>query len=103
MTSPKRKILNLDPNLSSRILLILLVLAMVAFTIWISGPIPDKNVDLTASPTPQPVVLNAGTVEATPANGLLEKTPTTGVIFVVVAVIVILFAGTLIASRWNKN
>ena len=103
MKSPQKKLLNLDPILRSRILLILLVLAMVAFTIWISGPVPDKNAAPTAIPTPLPLVLTPGAIEATPVNVLLEKTPTSGVIFGVIIVMVILLGGTLIASRGNKG
>jgi len=103
MTTPKPQKPKSDSILRSRIFLILLVVAMVAFTIWVSGPVPDKNADLTATATPIPVTLDAGTQAVTPVVDIIEKTPTTGVIYGVIAVVLILLIGVWISIRLNKN
>jgi hypothetical protein len=103
MTTAKRIVNFLAMIFRSRIFLMLLVLAMIAFTIWVSGPIPDKNATLIATSTPHPAILTAGTTQTTPVIEIMEKTPTTGVILGGIIVIVVLFVGTFIVSRNYKN
>jgi hypothetical protein len=89
--------------LRSRIWLILIVLAMVAFTIWASGPVPPKDAELTPTATTAVVTPKAGEVVPTPVVEIIEKTPTTGVIYGGVIVMLILVIGVLISVRTIKN
>lgn len=91
-------------DLRSRIWLILIVLAMIAFAFWASGPIPDKNAPLIPpTSTPNTVTPKAGLLTPTPVIEIIEKTPTTGVIFGVIVVVLILVIGVLISLRSSKN
>ncbi len=92
---------NQHSELRSRIWLILIVLAMIAFTIWASGPVPDKNAPL--YPTPTLSALSTGTVMPTAVPEIIEKTPTTGVIFGAILVALIVVVGVLISLRAAKN
>ncbi|MEA5078628.1 MAG: hypothetical protein VB013_08670 [Anaerolineaceae bacterium] len=101
--NPKTQKRNSD--LRSRIWLILIVIVMIAFTIWASGPVPDKNAPLYPTPSPTAPVLTpkAGTPMPTPDIEIIEKTPTTGVIYGAVFVSVLLVAGVLISVRTMKD
>lgn len=99
----KQKTANQHSELRSRIWLILIVLAMIAFTIWASGPVPDKNAPLYPTPTPTLSALSTGTVLPTAIPEIIEKTPTTGVIFGAVIIVLILVVGVLISLRAAKN
>jgi hypothetical protein len=83
----------------SRILLFLVVILMIAFTIWASGPIPDKNAELTPTATPNLLAQNNGAA----AVEFIEKTPTTGVIYAGLLVVVILLVGVGIATKTSKD
>jgi hypothetical protein len=94
-----------NSELRSRVWLILIVMVMIAFTIWASGPVPDKNAPLYPTPTATAQMLTPkdGTPMPTPEPEIIEKTPTTGVIYGTVLVSVLLVAGVLITLRSIKD
>jgi hypothetical protein len=94
-----------NSELRSRIWMILIVLVMIAFTIWASGPVPDKNAPLYPTPTSTAPVITPkdGTPFPTPEVDMIEKTPTTGVIYGAVFVSVLLIAGVYITMRSIKD
>lgn len=94
-----------NSELRSRIWLILIVMVMIAFTIWASGPVPDKNAPLYPTPTStaQIATPQSGTPMPTPEPEMIEKTPTTGVIYGAVLVSVLLVAGVLLTMRSIKD
>ncbi len=101
--TPKAMKNDKNTDLRSRIWLILIVLAMVAFTIWASGPVPPKDADLTPTATTAVFTPKAGVATPTPVVEIIEKTPTTGVIFGGAIVLLILLIGVLISVRTMKN
>ncbi len=94
-----------NSDMRSRIWLVLIVIVMIAFSIWASGPVPDKNASLYPTPSPTAPVLTpkAGTAMPPPDIESIEKTPTTGVIYGAVFVSVLLVAGVLISVRSMKD
>ena len=94
-----------NTELRSRIWMVLIVLVMIAFSIWASGPVPDKNAPLYPTPSPTAPVITPkdGTPLPTPTNEIIEKTPTTGVIYGAVFVSALLVAGVLITVKSMKD
>ena len=98
----KRK-LKIDPELRSRVLLVLLVLILVSTTIWISGPLPKRDSEGMII-TPQTTITNdlLLTRNNKPVD-ILETTPTSGVTLAGLGVVVILLVGTFISLRSQKQ
>jgi hypothetical protein len=94
--------LKAEPGLFSRVLLVLLVIALVAFTMWISGPVPSDE-ELAGIPaitqTSSLSVTGQATVEPEP---IIEQTPTSGVLAGTIAIVVIIFVGTLV-TIWQMR
>lgn len=90
------------PGLLSRMLMVVVIIFLVGVTIWISGPIPQRD-EYGAIITPQPTIttsLQPAGVRIAPE--ILETTPTSGVILAGLGVIFIILAGTAISIRSQK-
>lgn len=103
--NPQRKSFlkfKIDPGLLSRLLMVIVIVFLVAITIWVSGPLPQRD-EYGVIITPQPTA----TTFMQPADNrvapeILETTPTSGVILASLWVIFIILAGTAISIRSQK-
>ena len=117
MNSKKKGLhsIKLDRGIVSRILLILLVIGMVIFTIWISGPVPPKdntriitkpyrtaNGHSQSSPTSANMTGDQTAIETNASNEpriapevASDQVTTTGVVFGTIAIVLIITVGTL--------
>ncbi len=124
MNSKKKKLhsLKMGSGIVSRILLVLLVIGMVIFTIWISGPVPPKDDNRTitksnrtamgqnqesstASNTndDQAMMGSKATNEAHVAPEVAsDQVTTTGVVFGTIAIVLIITVGTLL-TLWQSR
>jgi len=104
--SPLKKFwskLHIDSVTWSRILLVLLVLLLVAATIWISGPLPQRDSEgMIITPQAQPTTISLLTDNHYRAPDILETTPTSGVVLGAFGVVLIILLGTFIAERNQK-
>ena len=94
--------LKLSREITLRILIILMIFVLVGLTIWLSGPVPDKET-FVATPTQTPTA--APVMVSTPTSNIqlvLEKTPTTGVVVGTIAITLIILAGVFIYLRREK-
>lgn len=125
MNSKKKGLrsIKIDRGIVSRILLILLVIGMVIFTIWISGPVPPKDDTRiitkpyhTAMGQSQETLIASNktgdqTVMDTMAIAEPYVTPevtsdqvtTTGVVFGTIAIVLIIIVGTLFTLWQSKD
>jgi type IV secretory pathway TrbD component len=91
--------LNIYPGLLSRILLVIVVIFMIGVTIWISGPLPERD-ETGAIITPQATATsNLPNARSRIAPDILETTPTSGVILAGLGVITIILVGTAISIK----
>jgi hypothetical protein len=94
--------LNVYPGLLSRILLVIVVILMIGVTIWISGPLPQRD-EFGTIITPQATVTsNLPTGGGRIAPEILETTPTSGVILAGLGVITIILMGTAISIKSQR-
>ena len=93
---PNKKVLQnfIKSGLFSRILQVVLVIGLIILTIYLSGPLPQKDTMGNIIPSPTPTLAAA----SEPAD-LFEITPTTGVIVASLGVILILLVGAAITIR----
>jgi len=110
---PSLKKFKIDPAVTSRFLMVLLVLALVALTMWISGPVPDKDLPTTTVTTTS--ALPANWYVSTPSHAVDTMTPavtpesaedqvsTSGVIIGVASVMGIVLIGTLFSVWQNRD
>lgn len=84
-------------SLFSRLIQILLVVLLMVATIYLTGPLPEKDDQGKIIPSPTPTL-----AVGAQTNEIFEKTPTTGVIVAGFGVIVIILGGTAIAMRKQK-
>jgi hypothetical protein len=90
------------PEVISRVLLVILVILMIGATIWISGPLPQRDSEGMII-TPQ--ATDIGDLQAASgrtAPDVLETTPTSGVILATLGVVLIILGGTAITLRSQK-
>jgi hypothetical protein len=109
---PTPKKFKIDPAATSRILMVLLVLALVALTMWISGPVPEKDLPTatvaTISTLPSnwyvsiPAVTAATVVPSVTPEPTEDQVSTSGVIIGVASVMGIVLVGTLF-SIWQSR
>lgn len=123
-SNPKRpRSLKIDRSIISRILLILLVVVMVIFTIWVSGPVPPKDdtrivtrpyhtaIGVVQSPPAsadtngQPTVPTKLTTEESRIDPEVasDQVTTTGVVFGTIAIVLIVLVGTLFTIWQSKE
>ena len=89
-------------GLISRLLQVLLVVILIIATIYISGPLPQKDAQGRII-TPQPTITSSVRTNGDNENSeLFEKTPTAGVIVAGFGVVLILLAGTAISIRAQR-
>jgi hypothetical protein len=95
-TEKKQKSSKIESPLFSRILLVLLVLAMVVFTVWVSGPVPPKQgTEPTATLLPKLETVKPS--QASPDDWIMHDQATTdGVVLGTVAIFLIIMVGTLV-------
>lgn len=95
-TEEKQKPKKIESAVLSRILLVLLVLAMVAFTVWVSGPVPPKQgTEPTATLLPKLETVKPS--QQSPDDWIMhDQATTTGVVLGTVVIFLIVTAGTLI-------
>jgi hypothetical protein len=85
----------------SRILMVVLVMLMIGVTIWISGPLPQRDSEgmiITPQTTP---IGNLQTIQGKTPD-ILETTPTSGVILAALGVVLVVLGGTAITFRSQK-
>jgi hypothetical protein len=86
-------------GLISRLLQVGLVIILIVATVYISGPLPEKDARGTII-TPQPTITSSiQTNRINQNNDLFEKTPTSGVMLAGLGVLLILLVGTAISIR----
>lgn len=100
----KKSSLKIDPGFRSRLLLVLLVIALVALTMWLSGPTPHDD-GLAATATLEPTLVNqfgksTPEVEHPEIANIDDQVSTTGVIAGTILIVSIVFIGTLF-SLWQ--
>ena len=89
------------PEVVSRVLLVVLVILMIGVTIWISGPLPQRDSEGMII-TPQATDIgNFQTIQGKTPD-ILETTPTSGVILASLGVVLIILTGTVITFRSQK-
>jgi hypothetical protein len=93
---PNNKMLQnlMKSGILSRIFQVVLVIGLIILTIYLSGPLPQKDAMGNILPSPTPTLM----VASKPVD-LFEITPTTGVIVASLGVILIILIGTAIAIR----
>jgi hypothetical protein len=107
---PTPRKFKIDPAVTSRILMVILVLALVALTMWISGPVPEKDLPTatvaTISTLPSnwyvsiPSVTAATIMPSATPEATEDQVSTSGVIIGVASVMGIVLIGTLF-SIWQ--
>lgn len=118
MSSDKKNLrsIKIDKDIISRILLVLLVISMVIFTIWVSGPVPPKEDDRQTSKPYQTAVGPDKKSSSSPDATLMgteqsrmepevasDQVSTTGVLFGTAAVVLIILVGTLFTLWQGKE
>lgn len=91
-----------NPELVSRLILVVLVVFLIGATIWLSGPLPQRDTEgqiITPQAVPTSII---HTVGGKAAPDILETTPTSGVILASLGVVVIILAGTFISIKSQK-
>jgi len=91
-----------DSGLRSRLFLVLLVIFLIGVTIWISGPLPQRDSEGMII-TPQATITSS--LNAAPGKktaDILETTPTSGVILAGLGVVTIILAGTFFSIKSQK-
>jgi hypothetical protein len=89
-------------GLISRLLQVALVIILIVATIYISGPLPEKDARGRII-TPQPTLTSSAQTENVNSNAeIFEKTPTSGVILAGFGVLLILLVGTAISIHAQK-
>lgn len=78
----------------SRIFQVILVIGLIILTIYLSGPLPQKDAMGNIIPSPTPTL-----AAVSERADLFEITPTTGVIVASLGVILIILIGTAITIR----
>lgn len=84
-------------SLFSRLIQILLVILLMVATIYLTGPLPEKDAQGEIIPSATPTL-----AVGSQTNEIFEKTPTTGVIVAGFGVIAIILGGSAIALRRQK-
>jgi alkyl hydroperoxide reductase subunit AhpF len=91
------------PIVLSQLLLVLLVIGLVILTIWISGPLPERNEEgIIITPQATATTMPSLFQHNQKAPDILETTPTSGVIVGMIGVVMIILAGTFIAYQRQK-
>jgi|GEM_PF-1303657 len=118
MSSDKKNLrfIKFDKGIVSRILLVLLVIGMVIFTIWVSGPVPPKEDDHQTSKTNHTAVGTSRNSSTSPDATTMgteqsrmepevasDQVSTTGVLFGTATVVLIILVGTLITLWQGKE
>ncbi len=87
-----------DPDLVSRILMIVVILVLLAFAIRLSGTKHESGEFPAATPTPVPLVENAAGAgsETLPYDPLSDYAQTTGLVVGAGGLVLVLFVGILI-------
>lgn len=101
MNSPKKPHFKIDIRspFFSRMILAALVVVLMIITIWISGPLPERDAEgMIITPTAE-VIYNTQTGELKNTPDILETTPTSGVLVAGVGIVVIILVGTLITIK----
>ncbi len=109
---PRR--ITIEPAVRSRILVVLVVVGLVALTMWISGPVPEKDIPTTptiSTLAELPADWYVSTPSHTTATILPSLTPeptedqvsTSGVIIGVASVMGIVLVGTLFSIWQNRE
>jgi hypothetical protein len=94
--------LNIYPGLISRISMVLLVFVLIAATIWLSGPLPQRDAEGMII-TPQSTITNISQpAVARMQPDILETTPTSGVVLAGMGIVAIILVGTAISIRSQK-
>jgi hypothetical protein len=99
-------LIKFEPGFPSRILLVLVVIGLVAFTMWVSGPVPPKDQPLIITETPTPTLNPLSTLQAaTAVQPLIEKTPTSGVLVGTLIIVLIVLIGTMVTvwQLWDRS
>jgi hypothetical protein len=90
-----------EPDLFSRIFLVLGVVAILALAIFLSGPGPKRNNP--AIPTPTPAAIQVEVSPTLSYDPFSEYASTTGVTVATIGLVIILLGGTFIELLSNKK
>jgi hypothetical protein len=92
-----------NPELVSRLILVVLVVFLIGATIWLSGPLPQRDTEGQII-TPKSVPTSSiQMVTGKDAPDILETTPTSGVILAGLGVVIIILVGTFISIKTQNK
>jgi len=94
-----------DPDLLGRVGMVVVVLAVLAVAILLSGPKPDESLASATTPTPMPAAVSQTTSEINPYayDPYADFAQTTGVVVGTAGLVLILLAGSIIELISDKQ